>query len=226
MKIAPVNHAVAHVEITRHQTDMKDPIVLYVSGGNSQILKLADTPYRHYRILGETFDVGVGNMFDSFARDIGLKPAWGSTVAKLAEQGKYIPMPYTVKGMDFAFTGLKTYAAEQASGASKEDLCYSLQETAFSMLCEATERAMLLTNSSEMCVCGGVAQSRRLKEMLGDVCKEHNARFGYAENEFNADNGAMIAFVAEQMLKKGGDVRLDECDIQQRYRIDRAKVLG
>jgi len=84
VRIVPVNHAVAHAEITRNQAGFEDPIILYVSGGNSQILKLADKPFRHYRILGETFDGGVGNMFDSFARDMGLKPAWGSTVAKLA----------------------------------------------------------------------------------------------------------------------------------------------
>ncbi len=222
--IVPVNHAVAHAEITRNQAGFEDPIILYVSGGNSQILKLADKPYRHYRILGETFDVGVGNMLDSFARDLELKPAWGSTVAKLAENGRYIPMPYTVKGMDFSFTGLKTYAVEHKGSASKEDLCYSIQETAFAMLCEATERAMLLTNSGELCVCGGVAQSTRLKEMLGEVCKEHKGRFGYAVNELNADNGAMIAFVAERMLKNGCAAALDDCDVQQRYRIDRAEV--
>ncbi len=224
--IVQVNHAVAHAEITRNQAGFEDPIILYVSGGNSQILKLADKPYRHYRILGETFDVGVGNMLDSFARDLELKPAWGSTVAKMAEKGRYIPMPYTVKGMDFSFTGLKTYAVEHAGNASKEDLCYSIQETAFAMLCEATERAMLLTNSRELGVCGGVAQSTRLKEMLGEVCKEHGGRFGYAANELNADNGAMIAFVAERMLRNGCATALEDCDVQQRYRIDRAEVFG
>lgn len=225
VRIASVNHAVAHVEITRHEAKMKDPITLYVSGGNSQILKLTDSPFKHYHIMGETFDVGVGNMFDSFARAIKLKPAWGSTVSKMALQGKYIPMPYTVKGMDFAFTGLLTYATEQASSVRKEDLCYSIQETAFAMLCEATERALLLSNSRELCVCGGVAQSRRLKEMLGAVCREHRIRFGYARDEYNADNGGMIAFVAERMLKSGHSLPIKDCSILQRYRIDSALVI-
>jgi glycoprotease/Kae1 family metallohydrolase len=224
VSIAPVNHAVAHVEITRHEAGMRNPIVLYVSGGNSQILKLDRSPFLHYRILGETFDIGVGNMLDSFARELKMKPAWGSTVAKTAEKGKYVPMPYTVKGMDFAFTGLMTYAVEHRKSIRVEDLCYSLQETAFAMLCEATERAMLLTNSDELCVCGGVAQSSRLKEMLSAMCDEHGAEFGYARNEYNADNGAMIAFVAERMLKRGMGASLEKCDIQQRYRIDRATV--
>ncbi len=224
VKIVPVNHAVAHAEITKHEGKMKDPIILYVSGGNSQLLKITDDPFRHYQILGETFDIGVGNMIDAFARELKLKPAWGSTVAKLALDGRYVPMPYTVKGMDFAFTGLLTNASSLAKSHSKEDLCYSIQETAFSMLCEATERALLLTNSSELGVCGGVAQSDRLKEMLALVCKEHGMKFGYARNEYNADNGAMIAFVAERMLKAGHSVPLDKCGVLQRYRIDGAAV--
>ncbi|MDE1854975.1 MAG: tRNA (adenosine(37)-N6)-threonylcarbamoyltransferase complex transferase subunit TsaD [Candidatus Micrarchaeota archaeon] len=225
VKIVPVNHAVAHVEITKHETKLRDPIALYVSGGNSQILKLTGEPFRHYQILGETFDVGVGNMLDAFAREIKLRPAWGSTVAKLAINGNYIEMPYTVKGMDFAFTGLLTYASSLAGKKNKEDLCYSIQETSFAMLCEATERALLLTNSDELEVCGGVAQSTRLQEMLRSVCKEHGMRFGVARNEYNADNGGMIAYVAERMLKSGKSEPLDRCDIQQRYRIDKAVVV-
>ena len=134
-----MNHSVAHAEITKHEAKLKDPIILYVSGGNSQILKLTAEPFRHYQVLGETFDIGVGNMLDNFARSIKLKPAWGSTVAQLAEKGKYVRMPYTVKGMDFAFAGLLTYASELAGKESKEDLCHSIQETAYAMLCEATE---------------------------------------------------------------------------------------
>lgn len=223
-EIVPVNHSVAHVEITKHASGLKDPVALYVSGGNSQILKITDDPYRHYRVLGETFDIGVGNMLDSFARSARLKPAWGSTVAGLAEKGKYIEMPYTVKGMDFAFTGLLTRASELAKGKMVEDVCYSLQETAFAMLCEATERALLLTDGGELCVCGGVAQSRRLREMLAQVCKEHGTRFGFAPDDLNADNGAMIAFTAEAMLKKGYSAKMGDCGIEQKYRIDRAVV--
>ncbi|MDE1810940.1 MAG: UGMP family protein, partial [Candidatus Micrarchaeota archaeon] len=104
--IYPVNHGVAHVEVARHLGKMKDPLALYVSGGNSQILAAVDKPYRHYHVYGETFDIGVGNMIDNFAREAKLNPAWGSEVAKVAIGGRYIPLPYTVKGMDFTFSGL------------------------------------------------------------------------------------------------------------------------
>ena len=58
--IIPINHGVGHIEIARHFAGFRDPIALYVSGGNSQILKMTEKPYRHYRIMGETFDIGVG----------------------------------------------------------------------------------------------------------------------------------------------------------------------
>ncbi|MEM3781334.1 MAG: KEOPS complex N(6)-L-threonylcarbamoyladenine synthase Kae1 [Candidatus Micrarchaeaceae archaeon] len=219
--LVPVNHAVAHIEIAKAHAKLSDPIAVYVSGGNSQILKLSGS---HYSVLGETFDIGVGNMLDSFARAAHLVPAWGSTVAKLAKRGNYIEMPYTVKGMDFTFTGLLTHAKKQIGKASIEDICYSLQETAFAMICEAAERALLLTNSKELCVCGGVAQSDRLRQMLGLLSKEHGAKFGYAPNEYNADNGAMIAYVAGKAAEHGYAVPVDGASVEQRYRIEEAMV--
>ena len=222
--IVPVNHGIGHIEIARQKGGLKDPLVLYVSGGNSQILKMSGKPSRHYAVLGETFDIGIGNMLDNFARELRLNPAWGSTVEKVAQGGRYIEMPYTVKGMDFSFTGLLTHAIKQVGSHTQKDICFSIQETSFSMLCEATERALLLTNSRELCVCGGVAQNTRLKQMLSSIAREHKARIGYAANEFNADNGAMIAFVAERMLEAGASARLSDCNTEQRYRIDSARV--
>jgi glycoprotease/Kae1 family metallohydrolase len=222
--MADVNHGLGHIEIARLMSRLEDPVVLYVSGGNSQILKATGKKYRHYTILGETFDIGVGNMLDSFARSLKLVPSWGSTVEKTAIGGRYVDMPYTVKGMDFSFTGLLTHSIKQINKHTKQDICYSIQETAFSMLCEATERALLLTNSDEICVCGGVAQNTRLKEMLSKIALSHHSKFGFSENQFNADNGAMIAFVAERMLSNGYKIKIKDCRIEQRYRVDRAVV--
>ncbi len=216
-----VNHAVAHIEITSHMCKARDPLVLYVSGGNSQILAIVDEPRKHYHVYGETFDIGVGNMLDNFARDAGFKRAWGSEVASAAQGGNYISMPYTVKGMDFAFAGLMTNAVKMLNNHALKDVAYSLQETAFSMLCEATERALLLTGKHTLIVCGGVAQSARLQEMLSMVAASHKVRFGVAPNEFNADNGAMIALVAERLLLSGAKHRLEDCSVNQKYRVDK-----
>ena len=223
--IVPVNHGIGHIEIARIMANLADPVALYVSGGNSQILKIDAHGKAHYRVLGETFDIGIGNMLDNFARAAGLNPAWGSSVERQAQGGSYVSMPYTVKGMDFSFTGILTHAQRQLKLHTKRDVCFSLQETSFSMLCEATERALLLTSSDEICVCGGVAQNSRLKEMLAIVAKDHGARIGYAANEFNADNGAMIAFVGERMLSRGIKASLSKCTIEQRFRIDSAEVV-
>ena len=94
------------------------------------------------------------------------------------------------------------------------------------MLCEATERALLLSKSRELCACGGVAQNGRLAEMLHVVAEEHGARFARAPNEYNSDNGAMIALVAERMLARGMDMPVGRCDFEQRYRIDEAVFYG
>lgn len=223
--LVPVNHAVAHIEVTRHLAGAKDPLVLYVSGGNSQILGLENEPFRHYHVYGETLDIGVGNMLDNFARAAGLVPAWGSSVARAAMGGSYVPMPYTVKGMDFTFTGLLTYATKMLeSKVPVGDAAFSIQETSFSMLCEALERALMLTGKDCILLSGGVAQSSRLREMVGLVAGSHGRKSFTAPNEFNADNGAMIALVAEKALACGATFRRADCGVKQRYRIDSVAI--
>ena len=226
IRIVGVNHCVAHAEITREMGRLSDPIMLYVSGGNSQILALSDRPFRHYSVIGETFDIGVGNMLDNFARAANLFPAWGSSVEKASAGGRYLELPYTVKGMDFSFTGLLTRATELTGKVPVNDLSYSVQETAFSELCEATERAILLKGKKEIGVCGGVAQNSRLRQMLQSMASEQGIRFGFAPNEYNADNGGMIAYAGERLLSEGISWKLGECRISQRYRVDSAYVPG
>ena len=65
----------------------------------------------------------------------------------------YIKLPYTVKGMDLSFSGLLTAAIRKyESGEAIEDVCYSLQETAFAMLVEVTERAIAHTKKVEVLI--------------------------------------------------------------------------
>ncbi|VVC71692.1 tRNA N6-adenosine threonylcarbamoyltransferase [uncultured archaeon] len=218
--LAAVNHCVAHVEVTRHLTGARDPVIVYVSGGNTQIIVREGD---RYRVLGETLDIGLGNMLDNFARELKVPFAHGSTVEKLAAQGKFFELPYTVKGMDFAFTGLLTAATKSLATKRKEDVCRALQETSFSMICEAAERAVALTGKKSVVACGGVAQNSRLKEMLGLMCGERGAKFYAAPNEFNADNGAMVAYAGSLLLSSG---RTADCGVKvrQRFRVDEEKV--
>ncbi|MFH1447300.1 MAG: KEOPS complex N(6)-L-threonylcarbamoyladenine synthase Kae1, partial [Candidatus Micrarchaeota archaeon] len=199
--ILGVNHCVAHIEVSKLYTKTKDPLVAYVSGGNTQIIVKGSD--KRYRVLGETLDIGLGNLIDVFGRAMKLERAHGGIIEKMALGGKYVELPYVVKGMDLSFTGLQTDAIKKLGDHSKQDMCYSLQETAFSMLTEATERALVLTKKKELVVCGGVAQNKRLQEMLKEMAQEHNATFGVAPNELNADNGAMIAYTALYLYKRG-----------------------
>ncbi len=224
LPVYPVNHAVAHIEITRSMSGIGDPIVLYVSGGNSQVLGAVDEPFRHYNVYGETFDIGVGNMLDNFARAAKLDPAWGSSVARLAEHGRYLRMPYTVKGMDFTFTGLLTNAVKMLEGNEHNDVAFSLQETAFAMLAEATERAMLLAHKGGVIVCGGVAQSTRLSSIIRAMAAQHGAAFFVAPDEYNADNGAMIALVAEKLHSARARVQARELTVDQKFRADSVRL--
>ena len=92
-----VNHCVGHIEMGRVATNCSDPVVLYVSGGNTQVIAYADG---RYRIFGETIDIAVGNCLDRFARILGLSndPSPGYNIEQLAKKGsRYIELPYIVK---------------------------------------------------------------------------------------------------------------------------------
>ncbi|MBI2079222.1 tRNA (adenosine(37)-N6)-threonylcarbamoyltransferase complex transferase subunit TsaD [Candidatus Micrarchaeota archaeon] len=217
-KIIGVNHGYAHMKISENLTGLKNPLYLYVSGGNTQII-IEEKTGPH--VIGETLDIGIGNLFDSFGRVIKLEYAHGSVLEQLAKNGKYVELPYTVKGMNLVFSGLLTQAGKLfKSGVSKEDLTYSLMETSFSMVCEATERALFLTRKKKLVVCGGVAQNRRLQNMLRLMCKEDGVKFGVAPDEFNRDNGAMIAYAGEVLYKKYGAKPVEQWKAITRYRIE------
>lgn len=191
--LVPVNHCIAHLEIGRLLTNSEDPILLYASGANTQIIAYEAGKYR---IFGETLDIGVGNFIDSFGRELGLGFPAGPKIEKLASEGKnYVKLPYSVKGMDVAFGGMLTNLKKKIKEGnfSKEDLCYSVQETVFSMLVEVTERALAHTGKSEVILGGGVACNKRLQEMCKAMCEQRNAKCYWPENQFLVDNAAMIA---------------------------------
>ncbi len=218
-----VNHGYAHARISEHLCGFARPLVLYVSGGNSQIL--AEGEGGQYSILGETLDIGIGNLFDSFARAIKMEHAHGSALAKLAEGGEYIPLPYSVKGMNLVFSGLLTAAEKAAKKHPHRDVAFSLMETSFAMTCEVAERALFLSRKRHLVVCGGVAQNRRLQQMLKKMCDEDGVEFGVAPDEFNRDNGAMIAYAGSLLHRRYGDTAVERCVPITNYRIDRIQEM-
>ncbi|MFA7562489.1 MAG: bifunctional N(6)-L-threonylcarbamoyladenine synthase/serine/threonine protein kinase [Methanoculleus sp.] len=215
-----VNHCVAHVEIGRWATGFDDPIVLYASGANTQVLGYLNG---RYRIFGETLDIGLGNGLDKFARSHDLPHPGGPAIERLAREGNYIELPYTVKGMDLAFSGL--VSAAQESSAPLEDVCTGLQETAFAMCVEVTERALAHAGKDEALLVGGVGANGRLQEMLRVMCEERGAAFAVPERTFLGDNGAMIAYTGKVMLEHGATLSLEESQIRPGYRADEVEVV-
>lgn len=214
-----VNHCVAHVEIGRFATGLSDPIVLYVSGANTQVLGFLN---RRYRIFGETLDIGLGNALDKFARSRGLPHPGGPAIEALAGRGEPVELPYTVKGMDLAFSGIVSAAKEQK--APVEDVCAGLQETAFAMCVEVTERALAHAGKDEVILVGGVGANRRLQEMVRMMCEDRGARFAVPEPRYLGDNGAMIAYTGRLMLASGQALPVEESRIIPGYRADEVEV--
>lgn len=217
-----VNHCIAHIEVGRWMETLDDPLVLYVSGANSQVLGYKE---KRYRVFGETLDIGLGNALDKFARKLGLNHPGGPKIEKLAKEGKkLIELPYSVKGMDFSFSGLVTAAERKhEKGEKKTDLSYSLQEYSFSMLTEVSERALAHTNKEELLLCGGVGKNKRLRNMLREMTEQYGATLGFPKNKYIGDNGVMIAHTGQKMYTHGIKHSTME-EVKPNYRTDQVEV--
>jgi len=219
-----VNHCVAHIEIGRGTLDnCKDPILLYTSGANTQVIGFAEGKYR---VFGETLDIGIGNCLDKFGRAVDLEFPCGPKIEKLALNGeKYLNLPYTIKGMDIAFSGLLTAAMQYfKSGEKLEDICYSIQETTFAALTEVTERAMAHTEKKQVLLGGGVAANKRLRGMVKTMAEERDASFFVPAKDLCIDNGAMIAWLGVLMHNSGVRMSVENSFIDQRFRTDMVDV--
>ncbi|MCS7105846.1 MAG: KEOPS complex N(6)-L-threonylcarbamoyladenine synthase Kae1 [Candidatus Aenigmarchaeota archaeon] len=220
--LVPINHCCAHLEIGKLTTKAKDPIFVYLSGGNTQIIAFSEGKYR---VFGETEDIPLGNCLDVIAREMKLPMPGGMEIEKLAKEGKnYIELPYVVKGMDVSFSGIATAAIKLLKkGVKKEDLAYSLQETCFAMLTEVTERALAHTEKEEVLLVGGVAANKRLQEMMQKMCEERSAKTYVVPEKYSGDNGVMIALVGLLAYKSGWKPSFRD-KIRPKWRIDEVEV--
>ncbi len=219
-----VNHCVAHVEVGRMATGAVDPLTLYVSGGNTIV---SGYESGRYRIFGETLDIAIGNCLDTFARAAGLEYPGGPDIERRAKLGKkLIQLPYVVKGMDLSYSGLLTAITTEFEneGSDINDLCFSLQETAYAMLGEITERALAHTNKPELLLTGGVAANKRLAGIVIDIAEDHGATPYIVPIRLAADNGAMIAWTGLIAYQAGHQTPLDESHVNPYWRMDQVKV--
>jgi N6-L-threonylcarbamoyladenine synthase len=290
------------IETGRLITNSPCPIVLYVSGGNTQVIAYSQ---QRYRIFGETLDIAVGNCLDRFARIIGLSndPSPGANIESQAKKSrgkklKLLPLPYATKGMDIMLGGIlhavESYTrdprfrpnegdSKSRRNAEKEkkdrtsttmvgqeerrrraegegpqnelqdigfeqrptipttttttttatteeeeeeeeeediitpaDLCFSLQETIFSMLVEITERAMAHAGGKEVLIVGGVGCNKRLQEMMKIMTSERGGNIYATDERFCIDNGIMIAHAGLLSWRMGFETPLNESGCTQR----------
>ena len=224
--LVPVNHALGHIELGALLTGASDPLVLLVSGGHTMLLAFS---HGRWRVFGETLDITVGQLLDQFGRALGFASPCGGRIEEIADKssGQYLQLPYAIKGNDVSFSGLLTAAIRMASENQDRlaDVCSSLQETAFAMLAEATERALSFTGKKQAMIVGGVAANRRLVQMLQRACARHGAKLFACPIKFAGDNGAQISWTAIQEYKaEKKQVRIDKSYVHQSWRLDTVDV--
>jgi len=221
--LVPVNHAVGHIELGCLLTGSKDPVVLLVSGGHTMILAYSA---KRWRVLGESLDLTLGQLLDQFGRHHGLaSPCGGAIEEAAAASSNYLRLPYSVKGNDVSFSGLLTTSKLLLDGGrSFSDVSYSIQETAFAMVAEVTERALAFTGKKEVMIVGGVAANRRLSGMLSNMVERHSAVVTMTPLEYSGDCGAQIAWTGWLAHTCGVQIPVPESKVLQSWRLDRVDI--
>jgi len=221
--LVPVNHAVGHIELGCLLTGAKDPVVLLVSGGHTMIIAYSGN---RWRVLGESLDLTLGQLLDQFGRHHGLASPCGAAIeAAASESSNYLRLPYTVKGNDVSYSGMLTASKLLLDGGSTfADVSYSIQETAFAMVTEVTERALAFTGKREVMIVGGVAANKRLARMMADMARRHSAAVTFTPLAYSGDCGAQIAWTGWLAHRSGIEVPIDRSDVLQSWRLDRVDI--
>ncbi|MCF2950039.1 tRNA (adenosine(37)-N6)-threonylcarbamoyltransferase complex transferase subunit TsaD [Paraglaciecola aquimarina] len=184
-------------------------IALLVSGGHSMMVEVQGIG--QYTVLGESVDDAAGEAFDKTAKLLGLDYPGGPLLARLAEKGEAghynFPRPMTTKpGLDFSFSGLKTFAANtiresDGSEQTKANIAYAFQEAVVDTLAIKCKRALKQTKLKRLVIAGGVSANKQLRSQLAQMMKSIKGEVFYPRLEFCTDNGAMIAYAGLQRLK-------------------------
>ncbi|BFT29175.1 tRNA (adenosine(37)-N6)-threonylcarbamoyltransferase complex transferase subunit TsaD [Alteromonas sp. D210916BOD_24] len=190
-------------------------VALLVSGGHSMLVKVEGIG--RYEVLGESIDDAAGEAFDKTAKLLGLDYPGGPLLAKLAENGEpghyKFPRPMTDRpGLDFSFSGLKTYAANTIRDADldapdaeqiKANIAFAFQEAVVDTLMIKCKRALKQTGMKRLVIAGGVSANTMLREKMTVLMSELNGEVFYPSLAYCTDNGAMIAYAGMQRLKAG-----------------------
>ncbi|MEL0583388.1 MAG: tRNA (adenosine(37)-N6)-threonylcarbamoyltransferase complex transferase subunit TsaD [Candidatus Thiodiazotropha sp. (ex. Lucinoma kazani)] len=208
-------------------------VAMLVSGGHTQLVEVAR--FGHYQLLGESLDDAAGEAFDKTAKLLGLPYPGGPELAKLAEQGdpsRYrFPRPMTNRpGLDFSFSGLKTFALNTLQEAEKQeggvisqqtraDIARAFEEAVVDTLLIKCRRAVRQTDIKTLVLAGGVSANRRLRQGIDEMMNKEGGAAYYPRPEFCTDNGAMIAYAGCQRLL-AGEAEALRFSVQPRWPMD------
>ncbi|WP_273826678.1 tRNA (adenosine(37)-N6)-threonylcarbamoyltransferase complex transferase subunit TsaD [Providencia rettgeri] len=186
-------------------------VALLVSGGHTQLISV--TGIGEYELLGESIDDAAGEAFDKTAKLLGLDYPGGPVLSRMAQQGTpgrfVFPRPMTDRpGLDFSFSGLKTFAAntirENADDdQTRADIARAFEDAVVDTLAIKCKRALEQTGFKRLVMAGGVSANRALRAKMEEVLKQRGGEVFYARPEFCTDNGAMIALAGLNRLKGG-----------------------
>ncbi|MBN6065232.1 tRNA (adenosine(37)-N6)-threonylcarbamoyltransferase complex transferase subunit TsaD [Aggregatibacter actinomycetemcomitans] len=191
-------------------------VALLVSGGHTQLVRVDGVG--RYELLGESIDDAAGEAFDKTAKLLGLDYPGGAALARLALRGTpnrfAFPRPMTDRpGLDFSFSGLKTFAANtlhqvlqeegELSEQSKADIAYAFQEAVVDTLAIKCKRALKQTGLQRLVIAGGVSANKQLRQTLAELMQQLGGEVFYPQPQFCTDNGAMIAYAGFLRLKQG-----------------------
>ena len=191
-------------------------VALLVSGGHTQLVRVDGVG--RYELLGESIDDAAGEAFDKTAKLLGLDYPGGAALARLASNGTpnrfAFPRPMTDRpGLDFSFSGLKTFAANtlhqvikeegELTEQSKADIAYAFQEAVVDTLAIKCKRALKQTGLKRLVIAGGVSANKQLRQTLAELTHQLGGEVFYPQPQFCTDNGAMIAYAGFLRLKQG-----------------------
>ena len=225
----PVHHMEGHLlaPMLEEHTPEFPFVALLVSGGHTLLVRVDGIG--QYKILGESVDDAAGEAFDKTAKLLGLDYPGGAALSKLAEQGvagRFVfPRPMTDRpGLDFSFSGLKTFAANTIRSQgdddqTRADIAHAFQTAVVDTLAIKCKRALQETGLKRLVIAGGVSANKQLRAELAAVMKKLGGEVFYPRPEFCTDNGAMIAFAGLQRLKAGHTTGL-EIEVQPRWNLE------
>jgi N6-L-threonylcarbamoyladenine synthase len=208
-----VHHMEGHLLAPMLEPDPPDfPfLALLVSGGHTLLVEVDGIGC--YRVLGDSVDDAVGEAFDKTATLLGMSYPGGPALAALALEGnprRYrFPRPMTDRpGLDFSFSGLKTFALNTWRGSAqtdedRADIARAFEDAVVDTMVIKCRRALARTGLQTLVIAGGVGANIRLRERLGDLMKNEGGRVCYPRPEFCTDNGAMIAYAGYRRLQAG-----------------------